>query len=69
MASGGIVLTGGGSQLYGMDQLIAEKTQMPCTIADDAASCVALGCGKCLEWLNHMTEGPINIARKRLLRN
>ena len=42
---------------------------MPCTIADDAASCVALGCGKCLEWLNHMTEGPINIARKRLLRN
>ena len=69
VASGGVVLTGGGSQLYGMDQLIAEKTQMPCTIADDAASCVALGCGKCLEWLNHMTEGPINIARKRLLRN
>lgn len=69
VAANGIVLTGGGSQLWGMDQIIAEKTQIPCTIADDAASCVALGCGKCLEWINHMNEGTINIARKRLVRD
>lgn len=67
VAENGIVLTGGGSLLWGMDQLIAEKTQMPCSVADDAASCVAMGCGKCLEWMTHMEDGPINIARKRLL--
>ena len=37
-------------------------------VADDAASCVAYGCGKSLAWINHMQEGPINIARKRLMR-
>ncbi|MBE6975255.1 MAG: rod shape-determining protein [Ruminococcaceae bacterium] len=64
----GIVLTGGGSQLWGMDKLLTERTGIPCSLADDADCCVAYGCGKSLEWINHMTEGPINIARKRILR-
>ena len=46
IAQNGIVLTGGGSQIYGMDLLIQERTQMPCMVADDAGSCVAYGCGK-----------------------
>lgn len=68
IAENGITLTGGGSLLWGMDKLLTERTGIACTIADDAASCVAYGCGKSLEWINHMQEGPINIARKRLLR-
>ncbi len=64
----GITLTGGGCQIWGMAQLIQERTGISCSIADDPASCVAYGCGKSLSWINHMTEGPINIARKRLLR-
>ncbi len=68
IAENGITLTGGGSQIWGMAQLLAEYTGIPCSIADDPASCVAYGCGKSLAWINHMTEGPINIARKRLLR-
>lgn len=68
IAENGITLTGGSSQLWGMAQLIEARTGLPCTIADDPDSCVAYGCGKSLNWMNHMTEGVINIARKRLLR-
>lgn len=65
----GIVLTGGGAQLWGMDKLIAEHTGMHCTVADDADSCVAFGCGKSLSWINRLQEGPINFARRKLLKD
>lgn len=68
IAENGITLTGGGSQIVGMDQLLSERTGIVCKVADDAASCVAYGCGKSLSWINHMQEGPINIARKRMMR-
>ena len=67
IAQNGITLTGGGSQIYGIDLLLTERTGVRCTLADDAASCVVYGCGKSLAWINTMTEGPINVARKRLL--
>lgn len=68
LAQNGIVLTGGGSLIYGMDQLLRERTELPCSIADDADSCVAYGCGKSLSWLNHLQDGPIHIARRRILK-
>ena len=64
----GIVLTGGSSQLWGMDLLLEKEVGIPCTIADDPAACVAYGCGKSLAWITRMTDGPVNIARKRLMR-
>ena len=67
IAQSGITLTGGGSQIYGMDLLLTERTGVRCTVADDAPSCVVYGCGKSLAWINQMTEGPINVAKKRLL--
>jgi len=69
VAESGIVLTGGGSQLWGMDLLLRERTGIPCIIADDPTSCVAYGCGQSLNWIARMTDGPINLARKRLLRS
>ena len=42
IARNGIVLTGGGSQLFGMDRLLCERTEMTCVVADDTDSCVAL---------------------------
>ena len=68
IAENGITLTGGASQIWGMDLLLSERTGIACTVADDPDSCVAYGCGKSLAWMNHMQEGPINIARKRLMR-
>ena len=65
----GITLTGGCSQLYGFDAQLMERTGIPCTVADDPEFCTAYGCGKSLGWINHMTEGPINIARQRMMKS
>ena len=45
----GIVLTGGGALVYGMDKLIESETGIKTVVADDAESCVALGTGKALD--------------------
>ena len=45
----GIVLTGGGAMLYGLDALIRKETDIPTSVADDPLSCVAIGTGKALE--------------------
>ncbi|SHM67304.1 rod shape-determining protein MreB [Caldanaerovirga acetigignens] len=58
----GMVLTGGGSLLRGLDKLIAQKTNIPVYVAEDAISCVALGAGKALECLDVL--GQKNIQRK-----
>ena len=68
IAETGLVLTGGCSQLWGMDAFFRDYIGVPCTVADDPASCVVYGCGKSLRWITKMTEGPINLARKRLLK-
>lgn len=45
----GIMLTGGGALLSGIDRLIRQETGMPIQIADQPLDCVALGTGKILE--------------------
>lgn len=45
----GIVLTGGGSLLSGIEKQVAEATKMPVWVAEDPLTCVVRGCGKCLE--------------------
>ena len=69
ISTNGITLTGGGCQIWGMDKLLTERTGIPCVMADDPDSCVVYGCGKSLAWINHMQEGPINIARKRIMKS
>ena len=44
----GIVITGGGALIRGIDLYIAQKTSLPVTIADEPLDCVALGAGKLL---------------------
>lgn len=48
----GIVMTGGGSLLHGLDILISERTGLPTHIPDDAISCVAIGTGLALQNLD-----------------
>lgn len=66
--SNGIVMTGGGSLLYGLDRLIEYATGIKTRVANKAVSCVAIGTGKSLEHLNSIPEGSINISRQRELR-
>ncbi|PSL40639.1 rod shape-determining protein MreB [Planomicrobium soli] len=48
----GIILTGGGALLHGIDQLLAEQLRVPVTIADNPLDCVALGTGIILDSLD-----------------
>ncbi|ODU21171.1 MAG: rod shape-determining protein [Sphingomonas sp. SCN 67-18] len=45
----GIVITGGGALLHGLDEVLRDETGLPVTIADDPLTCVALGTGRALE--------------------
>jgi len=49
IAESGIVLTGGGALLRGLDTLLTEETGLPVIVADDPLTCVARGGGKALE--------------------
>jgi rod shape-determining protein MreB len=62
IADKGIMLTGGGALLRGLDLEISEHTGLPVTVADDPLSCVALGCGKVLEhpkWMKGLLESSL----------
>lgn len=55
----GIVMTGGGSLVYGLDKLLQHKTGIDVIIADDAVSAVALGTGKVLDNLDILRSNDI----------
>lgn len=52
----GIVLTGGGALLKGLDQLLRKETGLPITITEDPLSTVVLGSGKALEEIEILKE-------------
>ena len=45
----GIMLTGGGAMLRGLDVLVSRETGMPVHVAENPLDCVAIGTGKCLD--------------------
>jgi rod shape-determining protein MreB len=45
----GIIMTGGGSLLRGLDHLLSEQTGLPVVVADDPQSAVVKGSGRALE--------------------
>ena len=64
----GIILTGGGSLVTGVDRIIFAKTGIRVLPVDDPLTCTAYGAGRMLNNLNNMEEGMINIARKRQMK-
>ena len=65
VSTNGIIMTGGGSLVYGFDKLVTARTGIHTTVADDAISCVALGTGKSLDDLNSMQDGTMNLSRRK----
>jgi len=50
----GIVLTGGGALLQGIDEVLRDETGLPVTIAEDPLTCVVKGCGLALERMDRL---------------
>ena len=67
ISENGVVLSGGGSMLFGMDKLVTERTGIPAHVVDDALSCTAYGAGRMLSRLDSMQDGMMNFARRRQL--
>lgn len=61
--TGGIVLTGGLSQMKGMADLIAERTGVACRVAEHPEDCVALGLGKAMKYADVMRSGVYDISQ------
>ena len=64
----GIIMSGGGSLIYGIDRLIERSTGIRTMVVDDAISCAAYGAGKMLNHLSDMQDGMMNFYRKRQLK-
>ncbi|NMA49291.1 MAG: rod shape-determining protein [Tissierellia bacterium] len=59
----GIVLTGGGALLYGLDKLITDETGIPVIVAEYPLDCVALGTGKSLESIDLLKRTSLKNSR------
>jgi rod shape-determining protein MreB len=62
----GIVLTGGGALLRGLDERIRHETGMPVHVAEDPLSSVAMGAGKCVEEFEGLQRVLVSERRRRL---
>jgi rod shape-determining protein MreB len=60
ISNSGIVLTGGGALLNGIDKRIQERTGIPVIIAEDPKSCVAIGTGKALNSIDLLENNQLN---------
>ena len=65
ISTNGIVMTGGGSLVWGFDKLVESNTGIETHVADDAISCVAYGTGKSLDSLDQMQDGTMNLSRRK----
>ena len=64
-----MILSGGGSLLYGIDRMIEDSTHIRTMIVDDPLACAAHGAGKLLTKLDSMQDGMMNFLRNREMRN
>ncbi len=55
----GVILTGGGALLHGLDQLLADELKVPVLIADDPMHCVVKGTGIMLDNLDKVTKNKL----------
>lgn len=57
----GIILTGGGAYLHGIDQALAQELKVPVFVAEEPMNCVAIGTGIMLENLDRINQRKLKI--------
>ncbi len=60
ISNSGIIITGGGALLHGIDKRIEERTGIKVIVAEDPKSCVAIGTGKALDELDRLEGNSLN---------
>ena len=65
ISTAGIVMTGGGSLLRGMDELVQKRLRVTARVAEEAEDCVAIGTGRCFEYIDQLSEDVIRYAVNR----
>lgn len=64
ISTGGIIITGGGALLYGIDERIKQRTGINVKIAENPMDCVAIGTGRALENIDVLQKNAINRRRR-----
>lgn len=64
ISSSGIIVTGGGALLYGIDERIKNRTGIDVRIAENPMNCVAVGTGRALENIDVLQKSALNRRRK-----
>ena len=59
ISSSGIMLTGGGALLWGLDKRIEDKTKIKVRIAEEPKSCVAVGTGQALKHMDAISSNRV----------
>lgn len=68
IAESGIMLTGAGSTIWGIDKLIEGSTGIPVHMCDDSELCTAYGLLKSLEWVDDMQDGTLGLSRRKQMK-
>ena len=63
----GIIITGGGALMYGIDKRVNARTGIEVTIAEDPMSCVAVGTGKALDHIDLIQKNDLNRKKRRFI--
>ena len=69
LADNGIIMSGGGSMIFGMDTLVENSTGISTMLVDDPIACTVHGAGKMLGRLDYMQDGMMNFLRNREMKN
>ena len=65
ISENGMILTGGGSLIYGLDKLLAKHMGISARVADDPVTCVARGTGSALDNLDSIPDGLLYISKNK----
>lgn len=68
ISESGIIMTGGGSLLYGLDKKIEEVTGIKVKIASDPLTCVAKGTGESLSALDMLETGGTGLFKRKIIK-